>query len=124
LRVAPVEKCPILEGGRRLLAQRAVVGERSRDAAGASAGPCLDVALTSKRLDRRVVRRSEALEPAAARDWSGDFGGFGADAGVEVLVFEAVPVASGEANYSEADSEKGAHPMACCRSQPGHGLTV
>ena len=51
------------------------------------------VALSSKRVDRRVVSRSEGLGEAAEGYGSADFGGFGADPGVEVFAAEPVAVA-------------------------------
>ena len=50
-------------------------------------------ALSSKLADRRVVSRSEGLGEAAEGDGSADFGGFGADPGVEVFASESVAVA-------------------------------
>ena len=43
--------------------------------------------------DRRVVSRSAALGESGERCGSPDFGGFGADPGVEVLAAEPVAVA-------------------------------
>ena len=43
-------------------------------------------AVSSKSVDRRVVRRSKGLGEAAGGDRSADFGGFGADPGVADLV--------------------------------------
>ena len=46
-----------------------------------------------RRPSRRVVSRSAVLGEVPEGDWSADFGGFGADAGVEVLAPQAVAVA-------------------------------
>jgi hypothetical protein len=51
------------------------------------------VALTSLRADRRVVQPSAALGEGTEGSGSADFGGFGADPGVEVLASEPVAVA-------------------------------
>jgi hypothetical protein len=56
-------------------------------------GPRDPAALSSTSVDRRVVRRSKGLGEAAGGDRSADFGGFGADPGVEVLAAQPVAVA-------------------------------
>ena len=50
-------------------------------------------ALSSTSVDRRVVRRSKGLGEAPEGFGSADFGGFGADPGVELLAAQPVAVA-------------------------------